>query len=125
MLSYKLYKPFETAKLFDHIFSDFGAGSLGIESKVNEDGSASFAMDLPGVKQEDLSVEITDDVIYIKAERKTKTSSYAVNKNFSVPEKYDSSTLSASLEDGVLTLTVFPHKAQDKQTRKIPIVNKK
>lgn len=129
MLTNKLYKPLTTFSPFDSIFDDFFAGTvgsrLGVESKINEDGSVSFALDLPGVKQEDLSVEIVENLIHIKAERKTTTSSYSINKSFSVSEKYDPSTLSAHLEDGVLTLTAQPYKPQEKQSRKVLVSSKK
>jgi HSP20 family protein len=128
-MNYKLYKPFTSFVGFDKFFDDaFNANSnfrFDIESKIAEDNSVSFTLDLPGVKQENLSVEITDNLVHIKAERKTKTSSYSVNKSLSLPEYYDPATLEAALEDGVLTLTVHPKKSEDKQTRKVIISNKK
>ena len=128
-MSYKIYKPFAHLSGFDRFFDEaFNTNSnfrFDIESKVAEDNSISFALDLPGVKQENLSVEIIDNLIHIKAERKTKTSSYSVNKSFSLPEYYDPATLEAALEDGVLTLTVQPKKSEEKQTRKVPILSRK
>jgi HSP20 family molecular chaperone IbpA len=130
MLTRKSYNPLTSFNpfdsLFDDIFSTSGLTRLGgVEFKVNEDGSAAFTLDLPGVKQEDLSVEATENLVHVKAERKTKTSSCSVNKSFSISEKYDPGTLSADLENGVLTLTVQPHKVQERQSRKIAISNKR
>ena len=127
----KTYKPLSVFPAFDSLLSEMldsslslRSNSIGVETKVNEDGSASFSVDLPGVKQDNLSVEVTDSVVTVSAERKTKTSAYTYNKSFNLSEKYDPTTLVAELEDGVLTLTVQPVKSTDKSPRKVEVVSR-
>lgn len=73
---------------------------------ANDDGSLSLYVDLPGVQQQDLNVEVVNDTISIKAERKNKGSTYNYTKAFNIPKYLDASTLTADLSDGVLTLSM-------------------
>lgn len=95
-----------------------------MDSYLNEDGSVTFTMDLPGVKQEDLNIEVVDNVVSIRAERKDRKSSFTFSESFTISEKFDSQTLVAELHDGVLNLSVSPAKVEDKQVRKIPVTVK-
>jgi len=87
--------------------------------------------DIPGVKEEDLSVEIEDDKAMIKGERKHDAqvkredyyhmeSSYGgFSRIISLPSYVDSEQAVAEVKDGVLRLTI-PKKQQNK-TKKISI----
>lgn len=106
-------------KSFHYHEDDF---KMGLEYKKNDDNSLSVSVDLPGVSEEGLTIELaSDNVLSIKAERKTKTSSFTLNRSFSVPEKYDVDQIDAELKNGVLTLTLPLRKpAKDlKETKKI------
>ena len=92
--------------------------------KEEENGAFYLTIDLPGVKKEDLQVEVSGKVVTIKAERKTKTSTSSYNRSFTLSEKYDSNTLTADLEDGVLTLSVSPKRLEESTARKVLINNK-
>lgn len=92
--------------------------------KEDEDGTAYMTFDLPGVKEEDLQVEVSGKLLHIRAERKTKTSSSSYSKSLSIPEKYDTATLKADLENGVLTLSMYPKTIEQKTSRKV-LVNSK
>jgi HSP20 family molecular chaperone IbpA len=96
----------------------------GIEYKKTEDGSLAISVDLPGIEEKDIEVEVTtDNILQIRGERKTATSSYSVDKSFSVPEVYDTDKITAHLKNGVLTLTL-PGKQVSKDVRKVLVSSK-
>jgi len=114
-----LTDPFET------MFSDVFHAPVGMEYKKNEDGSLAIGVDVPGVKEEDINVEISaDNILTVRGERKTATSSYSVTKAFSIPEGYSSEDIKAELKDGVLTLTLAGKPVQ-KEVKKIAITSSK
>lgn len=86
-----------------------------------EDGSLLLTVDLPGIKLQDLNVEVNGKFITIKGERKVGKSSSTVTKSFTLHEKFDLQTLNAKLEDGVLTLTANLKKEHEKVIRKLDI----
>ena len=94
---------------------------LGIEHKKNEDGSLAVAVDIPGIKEEDIAIEIHDNIISVNGKRKTAASSYSVSKSFTIPEGYSSDDVRAELSDGVLTLTLIAKSIPEKEVKKIPI----
>lgn len=121
-----------TKNYFDRLFEDTFATmthdllgghltSLGIEQKKNEDGSLSVSIDIPGIKEEDITIEVQDNVVNIKGERKTATSSYSVSKSLSIPEGYSSDDIKAELTNGVLTLGLAAKQLPQKEVKKIPI----
>jgi HSP20 family protein len=90
-----------------------------------------FKADLPGVKQEDLDVQLTENRLTISGkreaeERKEGERWYAYERqygtftrSFSLPEGVDGEHVRAELKDGVLTLVV--PKKPEVQPRKIQI----
>jgi HSP20 family protein len=120
---------------FDRLFEDtFDADiqdvlltklNLGISQKKNEDGTLSLSVDVPGVKESDLTIEVSDNTLNIKGERKTNTSTYSIRKSFTIPEGYDSNEIVADLKDGVLCLTLNSKPPPLKEVRKIPIKSSK
>jgi HSP20 family molecular chaperone IbpA len=90
---------FETFDPFAGIFS------------YNEDGSLNVTIEVPGIKEEDLRVSISDNEgggyrVNIKGETTTATSSHAVEDAIMVPKGFKLEP-SHHLENGILTLT-FP-----------------
>lgn len=90
-------------------------------------------VDLPGVKKEDINVDLKDDVLTISGERKTKTeikekdyykkeSSYGkFQRSFTLPENTDIENIEANSEDGVLEVVIPKLKKEDKETKKIEV----
>jgi len=115
--------PFE--RLFDGLFEPLS--HYGAEQKLNSDGSLILSLDLPGIKEQDLSVELSpDNLLTIKGERKTSTSSYSVHKSFTIGDQYEPETLRAELKDGVLSIEIQPKKLSPaKESKKIPILSGK
>ena len=85
-------------------------------------------LDLPGLKKEDISIEVDDNQLIISGERKLKnelkeedyykieTSIGKFQRVFNLPKNVDIENISASSEDGVLEI-VIP-KLEEKTTKK-------
>jgi len=80
--------------------------------------------ELPGVKREDVHIQVHEDVLTIRGERKLETKEgdgkryqrverrYGTFvRSFALPKEVDASAIEAKLSDGVLELTV-PKKAE-------------
>ena len=118
--------------LFDSFFYEPFEGSSnnssrwGIEYKKNEDASLSVSIDVPGIEEKDIAVEVSEEnILSVRGERKTKTSSYNVSKSFYIPDEYDSKDIKAELRNGVLTITVPSKPQKNKESVKVPITTVK
>lgn len=86
-------------------------------------------VDLPGVKKEDISVDVKDNVLTISGERKHKEeikkedyykleSNYGkFQRSFTLPKNADSENISASCDNGVLEVTI-PKLGEEKEEKK-------
>lgn len=106
-----------------------------VPSVNTRDGEYAYhiEVDIPGVKKEDIHVDLTDDVLTISGDRKTKKevkekdfykmeSSYGkFQRSFTVPKGVDLESIKAVAEDGVLEVTI-PKLERDKtDTKKIEV----
>ena len=117
---------------FDDFFSDFGKRlwlkpvalpdetELRMKIDVKEDEKAyTVKADIPGVKKEDIQVDIDDDQVSIRAEVKQEKEekegekvvyserSYGmVSRSFTLPVSVDDRAAKAEYKDGVLNLTL-------------------
>ncbi len=107
---------------FDKLFEDFSHGSISqqskalrMEARVKETEDAFLvSMDMPGVKSEDLNIEVKDNVLSVKAERHDRKtegesvseSQFTYQRQWSLPEEIDQEQLEAHLEHGVLNLAL-------------------
>lgn len=87
------------------IFTDFEN-----TRKSEKDGNKVLVFDVPGIKREDLNVEVTDGYLRING----KTGDRYVNYSYVISDNYEQP--SAKLEDGVLTITLTL-KEQKKATK--------
>jgi len=95
-----------------------GAATGRMAADVYEDKDNYFArFELPGVKKEDIKVEVHDRLLTVSAERCEKAGeaehSYSLSRSISVPEDVRADIIAAKLEDGVLTVTL-PKQEQRK-----------
>jgi HSP20 family protein len=121
---------------FEDFFSDFGKGyfvrplayppetELKMKIDVKEDDkSYTVQADIPGVKKEDIQVDIEGDTVSLRAEMKQEKEekkgekvvyserSYGmVSRSFSLPTEVDDKAAKAEYKDGVLKL-VLPKKS--------------
>lgn len=120
---------------FDDFFNDFGKGffvrpfSMPAETELKmkidvseDDKSFTVKADIPGVKKEDIQVDIDGDTVSVRAEAKQEKEekkdekvvyserSYGmVSRSFSLPSEVDDKAAKAEYKDGVLKL-VLPKK---------------
>lgn len=102
-----------------------GDGSLDIRLDVTEaDGMYKVHADIPGVKKDDINVQIDGNVVRIEAQAKKQKETKgnggkvlrserwegAVSRTFSLAQDVDEAKVKAKYEDGVLTLEL-PKKA--------------
>jgi len=101
-----------------------------VDIKENDDNFVIVA-DIPGVKPEDIEVQMENGVLTIKGEKETEKKeekddykrierSYgSFYRRFSLPDSADPETISAESDDGVLRITVA--KQEKTQPRKIKV----
>ncbi len=120
---------------FDDFFNDFGKGffvrpfSMPAETELKmkidvseDDKSYTVKADIPGVKKEDIQVDVEGDTVSVRAEVKQEKEekkgekvvyserSYGmVSRSFSLPGEVDDKAAKAEYKDGVLKL-VLPKK---------------
>ncbi|MCP4298564.1 MAG: Hsp20/alpha crystallin family protein [Proteobacteria bacterium] len=91
---------------------------------VEVKGEQSLVAELPGVKKEDVSIEVKGNILRIKGKRVRKTKSsdslvreerrdFEFDRSFRVSYRIDSKKVAANLEDGILTVKL-PQSESDK-----------
>lgn len=112
-------------ELFDRLSEDFGTlpreleGSDGPRVDVAEtDEDVVVTLDLPGYERDDVDVTVTDDTLHVEAERRVEAESEErhyyrrerrrerVDRSVQLPAPVDESSASATLSNGVLTVTL-------------------
>ncbi len=93
------------------------------------DGKIILRLEMPGVRQEDLSVHIENDALTIHGVRRRGTAEgkYLINerrdadfrKVFTLDESIDRNSVDAVMENGILTLTL--HELEAAKPRKIQV----
>jgi len=109
-------------RLFDSFFSD--PFFTQPQSVKDQEGVLHMTVDMPGVDEKDVEIQLKDHKIYISGNRKTKTSSYMIRQEAYLPDSYDLENIKASLKNGVLTVSVMPKQlpeAKVEEVKKIPI----
>jgi HSP20 family protein len=119
-------------RMLDELDTAAPAAPDGFPQLSLADAGASLVLeaDLPGMTEKDVDIQLTGDVLTLKAERRVSApEGYTVHRNeraparlarsIALPCKVDPERTSATLTDGVLTLTLA--KAAEAQPRKISI----
>ena len=87
-----------------------------------------LAVDVPGMKPDNLKVELEDDgrILHVSGERKVKTDTsheeYLFDKRFTLRKDLDTSKITAHLSDGVLVVTALKMETLPPATQPIAIV---
>jgi HSP20 family protein len=91
-----------------------------------DEKSITIKVDVPGMTQKDISVEIQDNILTIKGERKeeeetNQKSAHIIERRYgkfvrriSLPENIEADKTKAKIKDGVLTITI-PKKEEEKK----------
>lgn len=109
------------------IFDDFFSNAVGYNqpaADLYEDEHNYYArFELPGLKKDEVDLELENSVLTISNVEKEKSGEGEVRTSFrrsiSVPDGVDLEKVSASLEDGVLTVTM--PKAEARKPRQITV----
>jgi len=110
----------EGRSLLDDIWGRSAAGRpLTPSVDISEDdGNYVVTAELPGTKREDVTVELEDDMLTIRGEKRNEREekkekrrfverSYGTfSRSFTLPSNADAERVSASFKDGVLTVTI-------------------
>lgn len=134
------YDPFkELRNLESHILKDYRSGEdagIGAFSPQVNTREGEFAyhvdIDLPGVKKENIKVDVKDGHLLISGERnfkeevkeedyyKVETSFGKFTRSFSLPEHVDIENITASSDNGVLEVTI-PKIEESSNTKTIEV----
>lgn len=103
--------------------------SLGINIREEEDAYILSAL-VPGLKAEDLNIQVLEDVLRIQGEYQADENEYLVRelpsgsftRTLRLPAAIDAENVEARIADGVLTLTL--PKAESARPRRISIKTK-
>ncbi|BBH54200.1 Hsp20/alpha crystallin family protein [Fluviispira sanaruensis] len=130
-------------RLFNSFFNDFEIDLPSQKSKNlwapridMRESAHSFIItaDLPGIKKEDINVNIHDNILTIKGERKSETHNESdkhyiseryhgqFERSFSLPQRsIDKEKISAEMKNGELTINIAKIPEAQKEVRKIEI----
>lgn len=121
----------------DRVFADFGSFDVDIfnhgpRMNLSEDENGmELTIEVPGLTEKDVEVELRDDILTISGEAETRTEKSERNVRFAerrfgafsrsvrLPEGVDGGRLSASMKNGLLTISA--PRAADKPAKKTSI----
>lgn len=124
------FDPFKVFKELEESNNNISSFAPSINSREDENGYY-IEVDLPGVKKEDVTIDLDGRVLNISGERKFKTEekekdyykteSYfgKFQRSFTLPESVDLESIKATSNDGVLEIVV--PKSQKESVKKITI----
>ncbi|MCW5891236.1 MAG: Hsp20/alpha crystallin family protein [bacterium] len=138
------WRPFPMLGRRDDLFEDFlrdtfrfgeaGAGLLEPAAEIAEShGEITVKLEVPGVDKKDLHVSVTDDAITVRGETRkereeTKRSFYrqeirygAFQRSMPLPAEVDADKAAATLENGMLTITIPKMAAGKAKHLDIPV----
>ena len=116
----------EIDQLFNSTVAQFLGAGAGAQFPVDlyEDKNNSYVRaELPGVKREDINVETVDGYLTITASRKQKADgreeAVSFSRSVSLPEEAQADKVTASYENGVLTVTL--PKREEAKPKKVTV----
>ena len=130
------FKPMFASDFFNEGFDSPVYGSWSGKPAVNireEEKKFEIEVALPGLKKEDVKIEIEKDMLMISSERKSENEEssngytrreFGYNsfcRNFSIPENVDTEKISASFKNGILNVELPKTKEEPKLSRTIKI----
>lgn len=120
----------ELERFFD-VFSDNETHFAPACEIHDEEKMYTISLDIPGLRQEDIEIEVKDNHLHITGERKTEKKTEKNNvlrserrygkfsRVFSLPQNVNSDAIEASFENGVLEVAL--PKEEKSQSKKIQI----
>ena len=114
----------------DNYSTSFSSSKCPIHDIIENDKEYSIEMLLAGIKKEDISMNVENDTLIIKAERKeqkdVKDQKYSrkelftgkYERSFLLPNSVDKENINASLVDGILKVVIPKLETDSKQIKK-------
>ena len=128
----------EMSRLFDDV-SRAGEGQGGRGGLIaprldvrETDKEIHVSVELPGVSEEDVEVDVDDDLLTVRAEKKEereveRADQHVTERLFGVfqrsirlPQSVDAQAVKATLDNGVLQIAI-PKSEQQKSNRRVPV----
>lgn len=98
------------------------------EDIMQKEDCTIIKMDLPGIRRDDLNVEMQDQVLTVSGQRRSEStteeggyqrferSSGSFSRSFRIPNEIEAEQIQANMQDGVLELRIpRPERSQPKQ----------
>ena len=127
------YNPFYEFDRLERAFFGDSAQPVAFKTDIRENDSAYIVeSDLPGMNKEDIDINISDDILTVKAERKYEASDEigayirreraygAFERSFNISE-IDADKIDAVFENGVLVLTLPKKLPDEPKSRRLEI----
>ena len=127
------WEPYNLLREFDNVLRNRvqdGIWSPKVNIVENEKGYT-ISAELPGVSKDDIDIDLKDNTLSIKGEKKVETkdekenyirveSSYGkFERSFNVSDDIDRNSVNASFKDGVLTLVL--NKKEESKPKQIKV----
>ena len=110
----------EIGRLFDSALTDLAVPAPRFPVDLYEDKDNAYVRaELPGVNREAINLEMVDGYLTIAASRQEKDETFAYNRSVAIPESVQADKVTATYENGVLTVTL--PKQEQAKPRKINI----
>ena len=115
------------------VFDRSGEHALGRADLSETDEGYELQIDLPGMKKDDITVDLSDGLVTVSGERsderEDKRKGYylsersygSVRRCFRVPDSVESANIKAEFKDGVLTLRMPKTEEAQKKSRRISV----
>jgi HSP20 family protein len=118
--------PSRLARLFEEVGGERGASTLPVAPAVDiaeSDAGYTVTAELPGVKREDVTVELHDGVLTIRGEKRSEREEKKersrwiertfgeFRRSFTLPKDASQDKIEAAFKDGVLTLKIAKSEA--------------
>ena len=124
-------KPFELFEEFDNLLNTAPTRDMKIDIFENEK-SLNIEAELPGVDKKDIKINLEDNVLSIKCDKKEEKEEKGKNyfrrerifgtfeRSFKLPENVDVDKIDANFENGILKLSI-PKKEKQNNSKEITI----
>jgi len=123
----------ELRRQMDQVWEDFEPGAQAQYEPLRvRDAGANVCVeaDLPGVSEKNVDLTLADNVLFVTTERKLavpegyaprrqERASFRFSRSIALPVKVDPEKVTASMKDGVLTVTLA--KAEEARPRQIQV----
>lgn len=136
MRHYDLFSPSSIFTDFDKVLSNFDNQTRGntrswnpITNVIEKENFYHLSLDVPGVEQQNLSIDIQENILTLKGDRKDRYKNddgefatfASFTKSFKIPKDTSLDDLDASLDNGVLDIVIPKLKPVEPVTKSIQI----